>query len=175
MPRRSHYELAFERYLDLRGTPYVAIEDVRHHLKGSTAAKAFDYIVYPADGPACLVDVKGRKTPRLTLDGDCRVKNWVTRRDVQDLLEWEDVFGEGFAGWFAFGYWIAGEKGGKATQETASFLFAGRRYRFWLAPVRQYARYQRRLSKSWDTVSIPREQFTRISRRLEECWAPSPC
>ena len=57
--RRSHYELAFEAYLDRRGTAYVAVEDVHHFGAKDTGVKAFDYIVYPAGTKACLVDEKG--------------------------------------------------------------------------------------------------------------------
>lgn len=174
--RRSHYEIAFEKYLDRRGTPYVAVEDVRHHVKARLGAKAFDYIVYPPCGRACLVDVKGRKTLRSGRDGDCRQKNWVTRADVCDMQSWQEVFGSQYASFFAFGYWLAGD--GHSTHglfEQDVFTLAGRQYSFWLAPVEEYARYAKQLSRSWDTVAIPRERFLQISRRLEQCWEAAPC
>ncbi len=171
--RRSHYEIAFEKYLDRRGTPYVAVEDVRHHVKTRLGAKAFDYIVYPPTGPACLVDVKGRKVVRAGLDGDCRHKNWVTRADVRDMQAWQKVFGPDFTAVFAFGYWISGGATGLFDQD--AFALAGRRYSFWLAPVNEYALHSKQLSKSWDTVSIPKEVFLRISRKLEQCWEAAPC
>lgn len=174
--RRSHYEIAFERYLDLRGTPYVSVEDVRPQIRGSTGAKSFDYIVYPANGPACLVDVKGRKTPRIGADGDCRQKTWVTQADARDLLAWQKIFGDGYVGMFAFGYWLADSRmGGGAGTCRDIFELAGRRYSFWLVTVDEYARHQKPLSKSWETVSIPRSVFQNISRRLETCWTSAPC
>lgn len=177
--RRSHYEIAFERYLDLRGTPYVPVEDVRTRFRSATAAKSFDYIVYPPVGRPCLVDVKGRKTTRLGPDGDCRQKNWVTRADVHDLLIWQDIFGDDFLGVFAFGYWLAAPqpRGPHDVGLDADdcFVLAGRRYSFWLAPVEEYAHHQKPLSRSWDTVSIPKAVFLRITRKLEQCWTPAPC
>lgn len=174
--RRSHYEIAFERYLDLRGTPYVPVEDIRRRLRGSIGAKSFDYIVYPPGGPACLVDVKGRKTSHLADDGDCRQKTWVTRADASDLSEWQRIFGAGFVGMFAFGYWIADPRASDMLKTRGDvFDFGGRLYSFWLVAVDDYARHQKQLSKSWETVSIPRSVFQRISRRLESCWSAAPC
>lgn len=163
--------------MDRRGTPYVAVEEVRHLVKGRTGAKAFDYVVYPAVGPACLVDVKGRKFPQRSLNSDCRQKNWVTRSDVEGLLTWEKLFGEGYEGIFVFTYWLAEENGGSPPlfEDDEVLRFSGRRYRFWLAPVREYAKYHKRLSKSWDTVSIPKDQFLKMSRSLETAWPAAPC
>ena len=178
--RRSHYEHAFEAYLDRRGTPYVAVDDVRHFTKKRTGTKAFDYIVYPPVGPACLVDVKGRKSSAPSSRIDCRPKNWVTRRDVSGLLTWQEVFGPDYVAMFVFSYWLAGQgapsprKGGE-DGPTPSFCFAGRRYSFWLAPVADYAQHHKRLSKSWDTVSVPSEVFRQISRHLEAGWPEAPC
>lgn len=178
MVRRSHYEMAFEAYLNRRGVAYVAVEDVRHFVKGGLGCKAFDYIVYPTGGPACLVDVKGRKSTTAAA-GECRQKTWVTRADVNGLLAWENLFGQGFVGAFVFAYWLAGgeptKDGGEGTVRRPNFVFAGRRYSFWLVPVAEYATHQKRLSKSWDTVAVPREVFRTITRPLGAVWASAPC
>ncbi|MFH1416964.1 MAG: HYExAFE family protein [Planctomycetota bacterium] len=177
--RRTHYELAFETHLDRRGTPYVAVEDVHHFVRGRTGIKTFDYIVYPASGPACLVDVKGRKSISPAGGGEVRRKNWVTRDDVTGLLSWQDVFGEGYAAVFVFAYWLAGERqqAGSPEEEQGgySLRFAGRRYSFWLVMVEEYAKHQTQLSKSWGTVHMPREVFRAISKPLESTWPASPC
>jgi len=177
--RRSHYEHAFEQYLDHRGTPYVAVEDVQHFAKRQTGAKAFDYIVYPPSGPACLVDVKGRKSTAKSGGVDCRQKNWVTQSDVAGLQTWQEVFGPDYLAVFVFSYWLAGERGVSASddgaQASAVFSFAGRRYSFWLVSVAEYAQHQTELSKSWKTVSIPRTVFRDISKRLEASWPAAPC
>lgn len=175
--RRSHYELAFEAYLDRRGTPYVSVEDVRNMVKGRTGAKAFDYVVYPAAGPACLVDVKGRKFPQRSDNGDCRQKNWVTRSDVDGLLTWQGLFGEGYESVFVFAYWLAEPDGMPPPlfEDDDVLRFSGRRYRFWLAPVGEYSKHYKRISKSWDTVCIPRDEFLKLSRSLETVWPAAPC
>lgn len=177
--RRNHYEQAFEAYLSHRGTPFVAVEDVKHFAKERTGTKAFDYIVYPPDGRACLVDVKGRKAGRASPDGDCRQGNWVTRADVRDLVTWQSVFGEDFQAVFVFAYWLAWGTDAKSGPEAAFggslFRFAGRRYSYWLVPVCDYDKRQTRRSKRWDTVSVPTKEFREISRPLETAWSAAPC
>jgi hypothetical protein len=178
--RRSHYELAFEAYLAARGTPCVAIEDVKHFAKRRIGTKVFDYIVYPPGSRACLVDVKGRKSAMQASKSDCRQKNWVTRADIEGLEEWQRIFGEDFSAQFVFAYWLTASGRGAPEHDLTgpdgdTFKFAGRRYSFWIVPLGDYLRYQKRLSKSWDTVSIPRDDFRRISRRLGTLWPAAPC
>lgn len=179
--RRSHYELAFEAYLDRRGTPYVAVEEVRYFAKQRTGTKTFDYIVYPPDGRACLVDLKGRKSRIPKGDADARQKNWVTREDISGLLTWQEAFGPGHIAAFVFAYWLV-DGDGEATDAKLFgldggrvFGFAGRQYSFWLMPVDQYVPHQRKLSERWGTVSVPRAAFRQISRCLEAVWPGAPC
>lgn len=175
--RRSHYELAFEAYLDRRGTPYVAVEDVKQVTRGRTGAKAFDYIVYPPDGKACLVDVKGRKSIGPVSMQDCRTKNWVTRDDLSGMEAWQQVFGPQYSAWFVFAFWLAEIARYPQLHLGVEplFSFAGRHYSFWLVPLEDYARHTRPLSVRWDTVLVPKSDFDRISRHLEQCWQPAPC
>jgi len=176
--RRSHYEMAFEAYLNRRGVAFVAVEDVRHFVKGGLGCKAFDYIVYPTGGPACLVDVKGRKSTAAA-EGECRQRSWVTRADVNGLLAWEGLFGRDFVGAFVFAYWLAGSGGtesvGGGRDGRSTFSFAGRQYSFWIVPVREYASRQKRLSRSWDTVAVPCGVFRSITRPLASVWPAAPC
>ncbi|MFQ5412041.1 MAG: HYExAFE family protein [Phycisphaerae bacterium] len=176
--RRSHYEIAFESYLNRRGTPCVPIEDFPQVTRAQTGAKGFDYIVYPPSGPACLVEVKGRKSRAPTADGDCRQKTWVTRADVEGLLAWQEAFGGDFEASLVFAYWIDGASTNPIDpprRPPPTFTLAGRDYSFWIVPIREYARHQKRLSRSWDTVSIPVAVFRRISRPLKSAWPPAPC
>ena len=103
---RSHYELSFEALLNHRGTPFVSVEEVRRNISGRVGIKSFDYIVYPPAGRACLVDVKGRKTP-VGSSGRSPLKNWVTKADLAGLTEWQSIFGSDFQAVFVFAYWLA--------------------------------------------------------------------
>lgn len=175
--RRTHYETAFQSHLDARGTPYVAIEDVRHLGPGRTGIKSFDYIVYPSSGRPQLVDVKGRKSSRPVAGDEWRQKSWVTRADLDGLSAWGEVFGPEYQTAFVFAYWLAGDQaptaGGAAGSEVVRF--AGRSYSFWVVDLANYVRHQRTISKSWDTVAVPRGVFRRIAVPLGRCWLSSPC
>ncbi len=167
--------MAFEGYLARRGTPCVAIEDVKHFAKSRSAAKIFDYIVYPPGDHACLVDVKGRKVLRGVHDGDVQMKSWVTAADLEGLGAWQDVFGPEYIAMFVFAYWITGEEPLFPPEGDETFIFAGRRYSFWLVTLKDYLTCQRPRSKRWGTVWVPQEQFRGITRRLESSWPAAPC
>ncbi len=179
--RRSHYELAFEALLNRRGTPFVAVEDVRHRVKGRLGAKTFDYVVYPSGGPAYLVDVKGRKLSAGVERSDARSNSWITRADLEGMQTWQEVFGPDYVTSFVFAFWLSGdiETGGAAPSSLASgrnvMAFAGRRYSFWLVRLVDYAQHQKQRSKKWDTLTIPTEDFRRISTRLQAVWPEAPC
>lgn len=175
--KRCHYENAFEAYLARRGIPCVSVEEVRHHAKARAGLKLFDYIVYPSDGRACLVDVKGRKSNGVGRDGEPRQKTWVTRADIEGLTEWGEVFGEDFVPAFVFAYWLA-DSGGKTDELIDTdryFPFAGRTYSFWIVRLEDYVRHQKLLSKRWDTVTVGIEAFRAISRSLDGAWPAAPC
>lgn len=172
---RSHYETAFERYLDLQGMPHVAVDELRQMVRRDTGLKSFDYVVYPPAGPPCLVDVKGRKSVGESRTSELRQKNWVTQSDVDGLLAWQGVFGPGYLAMFVFAYWLADAGGGGEPPSRDSFSFAGRWYSFWLVSVAEYRAHQRKLSDRWRTVSVPRAAFREISRPLAQCWFAASC
>lgn len=176
--RRSHYEMAFESWLDQRGTPYVMLEDVRHFVKGRLGAKAFDYIVYPPGAKPCLVDVKGRKINATPSDPDARSKNWVTRADLDGLAAWQEVFGDEYEANFVFGFWLSGGRGVESAQPGLFgpvTALAGRFYSFWRVRLSDYAGRSKLLSRRWDTLNIPTEDFKRISERIDQAWPAAPC
>ena len=175
--KRTHYENAFEAYLSRRGTPCVAIEDVKHFAKARAGIKMFDYIVYPPGDRACLVDVKGRKSPSLAKNGEPRQKTWVTSGDIDGLTGWGDVFGQDYEATFVFAYWLAdaADRPRELLDTGRYFEFAGRTYSFWIVTLREYLAHQKPLSKRWGTVSIPLDVFKRISRPLETAWPAAPC
>lgn len=173
--RRSHYEMAFEALLARRGIPCVPVEDVRHQTRSKTGAKIFDYIVYPSGGPACLIEVKGRKTRRCASDDEIQAKSWVTRGDLDGLSVWQEVFGGEYVAMFAFAYWLVGEEPLFPPEGEETFIFAARRYSFRLVRLDDYIRHHKQRSPKWDTVWVPSEPFRGICRSLESSWPAAPC
>src|SRR6516162_4768148 len=92
--RSIHYEAAFEAYLRHRGIPYVAVDEAKKALFSNAKLKSFDFVVYNKTGPNLLVDVKGRQMRDSTTKRT--FETWATQRDVEDLMQWEQVFGDGF-------------------------------------------------------------------------------
>ena len=173
---RSHYELSFEALLNHRGTPFVSVEEVRRNMPGRVGIKSFDYIVYPPVGRACLVDVKGRKTPVGPNHHGPR-KNWVTRADLAGLTEWQSIFGSDFQAVFVFAYWLFPKAAadGAEPELPTGWHFAGRAYEHILIPLDDYARHARLLSVRWETVSIPNERFVEAAVPLNKAWEAAPC
>src|SRR5438477_12867988 len=100
----DHYDAAFEAYLRHKGVPYVAVNEAKKALFANAKLKSFDFVVYSKTGPNLLVDVKGRSCRnRAARSG---FETWTTERDVADLLQWEQVFGDGFKAVLTFVYWI---------------------------------------------------------------------
>src|SRR5438105_12764379 len=102
--RTVHYEAAFEAFLRHKGVPYVAVDEAKKALFANSKLKSFDFVVYSKNGPNLLVDVKGRQMRDSV--SKRRFESWTTERDVADLMQWEQVFGEGFKAILTFIYWI---------------------------------------------------------------------
>src|SRR5690349_17677847 len=102
MRRSLHYEAAFAHYLREARIPYVAVDEARKTLippaaHAPGALKSFDFVLY-GPGQNLLVDVKGRRlAPPSAHRPSRRLECWATRDDLDSLLAWERLFGEGFA------------------------------------------------------------------------------
>src|SRR3954464_10220087 len=102
--RSIHYEAAFEAFLRDRGIPYVAVDEAKKALFSTAKLKSFDFVVYSSSGPNLLIDVKGRSLRnREQRKG---FETWTTEQDVGALLQWQQVFGDGFKAVLSFVYWI---------------------------------------------------------------------
>ncbi|MBI1337775.1 MAG: hypothetical protein GC164_12545 [Phycisphaera sp.] len=165
--RRFHYDAAFERYLRDRTVPYVAVDEARRALDAGrhppVSLKSFDFVVYSEHGPNLLVDVKGRKhtgRSRKSLD------NWVTRNDVESLERWENIFGANFRGAFAFLYWCEASPPEALFQDV--FTVGERWYAVLAITLDDYKDHMKQRSPRWDTVSIPAQDYARLSRPITE-------
>ena len=102
--RTVHYEAAFEAFLREKGIPCVAVDEAKKALFANAKLKSFDFVVYSKAGPNLLVDVKGRQLRnRSSRRG---FETWTTEQDVADLMQWQEVFGQGYKAVLTFVYWI---------------------------------------------------------------------
>jgi len=161
--RNIHYEAAFEDYLRSKGWPYVAVDEAKKAAFAGVSLKSFDFLVYSSSGPNLLVDVKGRKFPA-GIPGRKRGasrawENWITRQDVEGMLEWEKVFGEDFVGVLVFAYWLQGLPRQSPFQDV--HLFRRKHYAFYGIRLADYLAAARPRSAKWNTLAMPTAAFAR--------------
>jgi hypothetical protein len=166
--RKIHYESAFEAYLRDRGIPYVAVDEAKKALFSNAKLKSFDFVVYSKNGPNLLIDVKGRQMRNSKSAGKSKraFESWTNQRDVEDLAQWEQVFGEGFKAVFSFVYWIDGPMEG-FPPEPGTFQHRDKWYLLMGVELSEYRNHMRRRSAKWETVSLPAEDFRQLARPFE--------
>lgn len=160
--RKVHYEAAFESMLRTRGIPCVAVDEAKRAVFANAKLKSFDFVVYGPKGTNLLVDVKGRQAR--TAKGAGSFQTWATKQDVDDLLQWEQVFGEGFRAVFMFVYWIDTP----LVPETGMFEHAGRWYLALGVELQEYRQYMRQRSAKWETVCLGAADFRSLARPIDE-------
>ncbi|HEX3357795.1 MAG TPA: HYExAFE family protein [Tepidisphaeraceae bacterium] len=159
--RNVHYEAAFEAYLRHRGIPYVAVDEAKKALFSNAKLKSFDFVVYNKTGPNLLVDVKGRQMRDSSASRT--FQTWATQRDVEDLMQWEQVFGDGFKAVLTFIYWIETP----LSPQPGMFEHRDRWYLLMAIDLAEYRNHMRRRSVKWETVALPAEDFRQLARPIE--------
>lgn len=159
--RNVHYEAAFEEYLRQKGIPYVAVDEAKKALFANAKLKSFDFVVYSKNGPNLLIDVKGRQFRDA---GSKRsLQSWTTERDVTDLMQWEQVFGDGFKAILTFIYWIDAP----LAAEPGMFEHRDRWYLLMGIELAEYRNHMRRRSPKWETVCLTADDFRQLARPFE--------
>jgi hypothetical protein len=175
--RRFHYEQAFEHYLRANRVPYVAVDEAKKALMPATAKKqaaksvdavtalkSFDFVVYAPHGNL-LVDVKGRmfgSGKAATSTSNRRYESWVTQDDVDSLQQWQKLFGADFTAVFVFAYCLRQQPPDALFDEV--FAFGDKWYALREVNLAEYVRDMVQRSERWQTVHVPGEAFSRISR-----------
>ena len=90
MTRHAHrdYVLKIEAVLKEIGTPYVAVDDARKAVFSGAKIDSFDLLIYVPQGDHLLATVLPPSRPA------------PTQRQRDTLVQWQRVFGSGFAGAF---------------------------------------------------------------------------
>lgn len=159
--RSVHYEAAFEGYLRERGVPYVCVDEAKKALFEQSKLKSFDFVVYSKAGPNLLVDIKGRRCA--TNSGRRSLQTWATREDVDDLAQWEIVFGDGFRAMLGFVY----EIDPPIAADVGMFQFRDRWYQMFGIDLSEYRQRMRNRSEKWKTVALSAQDFRELARPIE--------
>jgi hypothetical protein len=157
--RNVHYEAAFEAYLREKKIPCVVVDEAKRSLFANAKLKSFDFVVYSKNGPNLLVDVKGRQARKKSGS----YESWSTERDIADLMQWEQVFGEGYKALLTFVYWIDPP----LTPGPGMFEYKSRWYYMVGIELAEYRNHMRRRSQKWETVALPVEYFRSLARPIE--------
>jgi len=163
-----HYEAAFEDYLRRKGLPYIAVDEAKKALFAGAKLKSFDFVVYRPEGKNLLVDVKGRKISTKSSS----LQNWTTREDIDDLRQWQDIFGDGFTAMFLFMFHWPGQPGdapgGGTSPLKDMFLHHEKWYGTLGITIADYREFMRPRSQAWGTVHLPSAHFRRLAKPFEE-------
>lgn len=194
--RRFHYEQAFEHFLRANRVPYVAVDEAKKALmpaadkskakqapasgQPAAALKSFDFVVY-APQRNLLVDVKGRmfgSQASANPQSSRRFESWVTQDDVDSLTHWQSLFGTDFRAVFIFAYCLRQQPPDALFEEL--FAFGDRWYALREINLDDYRKAMVNRSGKWQTVHVPAEAFTKISRpfsvkALQEVGSKSAC
>lgn len=172
MSRRwNHYEAAFEEYLRVKRSPYVAIDEAKRSLipydlpeDAAGSLKSLDFIVTSSLGITWLADVKGRLFPS---GAQKRLwKNWTTRDDVVSMDRWQNLFGGRFRSLFVFAYNIVGESSPLPPEQL--FEFREVRYAFLGVQLEHYTAQAKLISQKWDTLAMPTAEFRRWAQPMDD-------
>lgn len=159
--RSVHYEAAFEAFLREKKIPCVAVDEAKKALFSNARLKSFDFVVYSKNGPNLLIDVKGRQARRSSASRG--FETWTTEQDVNDLMQWQEVFGQDYTAVLAFIYWIDAP----VAPEPGMFEYRGRWYQMMGIELSEYRSHMRRRSAKWETVAIPADDFRSLARPIE--------
>ena len=174
--RRFHYEQAFEHFLRANRVPYVAVDEAKKALMPAAgrshanpaadekSLKSFDFVVYTPQRNL-LVDVKGRMFGSIASanpHSGRRFESWVTLDDVESLKHWQNLFGSDFEAVFVFAYCLRQQPPDALFEEL--FAFGERWYALREVRLEEYCKEMVNRSGKWQTVHIPGEAFSRISR-----------
>lgn len=159
-----HYEAAFEDYLRRKGLPYIAVDEAKKALFAGVKLKSFDFVVYRPEGKNLLVDVKGRRLS----EESAKLQNWITREDIDDLRQWQEIFGDGFAAVFLFVFHWQGNPENAPRPLTELFLHQERWYATLAISISDYREHMKTRSEAWGTVHIPAKDFLRLARPFED-------
>lgn len=181
MSAHTHYEQAFEAYLQQQNIPYVAVDQAKKAVFSGARIKSFDFIIYPPRGRRILADVKGRKFPYQSFQRGRWGETWTTTDDVRGLTRWEEVFGDEYMAVFVFAYWLCGENNDGEDYEhcpSQPYLFDNiyhyqqRDYTFVIADLHAYRQRMRPRSARWQTVFVPTRHFKLLAQPFDEFVHP---
>jgi len=162
----NHYERAFEGWLIDNHIEYVTIDEHKRATLGQSDIKSFDFLLYLPDGKIIIAEVKGRTFKGTSLAKLAHLECWVTAEDIEGLVKWQQIFGEGHQAIFVFAYKI--ENIDVDFDGRDVYDFDANRYLFFCVKLDDYRRFMVRRSPKWRTVTLPADKFRQYATQLAD-------
>ncbi|MCA9074983.1 MAG: HYExAFE family protein [Planctomycetaceae bacterium] len=156
--RNNHYDVAFEELLRGQQIPYVSVDETKRALLNDASLKSMDFIVYSNQDHNLLVDVKGRRFP--SGERGHRWENWATEDDISCLMQWQQVFGDGFRSLLVFAYHVT--QPNVESEHDSLHTIRDRTYAFYGVWADEYGTAMKQRSPRWETVWLPAEEFRKL-------------
>ncbi len=155
MKRDNHYEAAFDAFLRERGIGFLAVDEAKRSLLGTSHVKSLDFIIVGPHDARLVIDVKGRRYPGGPSTKPIKAwQNWCTREDLDGLARWASVLGPGYKGVLAMTYHIVAPYT-LAPEVPDQFCFRNQTYLMRGIMIDDYRIHMRTRSPRWDTVYLP--------------------
>jgi len=161
MAEKNEYEQVFENWLIENNLQYAPVDQQKRKLFARNKIKSFDFILYPADSPPVMTEIKGREFKGKTLAGMTSLQCWVTRDDVKSLMQWELILDGDMKMAFVFVYKIMNVD--VETDGADIFEFASNRYFFYAVELDSYREFMKTRSPKWNTVTLPADRFRQLA------------
>ncbi len=164
------YERAFENWLIDNRISYIPIEQRKRAVFERAGIKSFDFLLYPSNPKnfqqIIIAEVKGRKFKGSSFAKLAGFECWVTADDVDGLVGWQRIFGDGHIAVFVFAYRI--EKIDVDFDGREIFDFDGDMFIFFAVKLDDYRKFMKLRSPKWKTVTLPADKFRQCSVQIEE-------
>lgn len=164
------YERAFENWLRDNRIWYIPIEQRKRAAFERAKIKSFDFLLYPSKpskpDQIIIAEVKGRKFKGISFAKLAGFECWVTADDVDGLVRWQLIFGDGHIAVFVFAYRI--EKIDVDFDGREIFDFDGDMFIFFAVKLDDYRTFMKLRSPKWKTVTLPADKFRQCSVQIEE-------
>lgn len=162
--RPNNYERAFANWLIDNRVRYIAVDEKKRAVFGRTNLKSFDFLL-TLNSQQIIAEVKGRKFKGTSFAKLTGFECWVTADDIDGLLRWQEVFGDGHIAAFIFAYKI--EKIYVDFDGREVYDFGNDKYIFFCIKLDDYRSCMKLRSPKWRTVTLPADKFRKYAVQMQ--------
>jgi hypothetical protein len=158
----SHYERAFEKFLQKNKINYLPTNEVKKTHIGGKKIKGFDFMIFKnKSNRSLLFDVKGKQFPYLTNKNNL-FENWIYHADIKGLKTWQNTLG--FVAILGFVFLLKNRSYAKFFENT--FTFEGGLYGVACLDLQSYLANMKSRSLTPRTYSVSRKVFANLAKPI---------